>query len=50
MDLPDAQDRLGAFTSAMKRRRIRVFPISAVTGEGVQALLDAAVAVLDAHG
>jgi GTP-binding protein len=47
MDLPDAQERLKDFTAAMKKRGHMVYPFSAVTGEGVQALMDAAVAVLD---
>jgi GTP-binding protein len=42
MDLPFARQRLPKFAAAMKRRGLKVFPISAVTGEGVQELMDAA--------
>lgn len=43
IDLPFARQRLARFSSAMKRKGLRVFPISAATGEGIAELLDAAV-------
>lgn len=46
IDLPDAKARLAAFTTAMKRKKIKVFPISAATGEGVGPLLDEVAKVL----
>ncbi|MFY1824618.1 GTPase ObgE [Myxococcus fulvus] len=45
-DLPDAQERLGPFTEALRERGIRVFPVSCATGEGMQALMDAVAEVL----
>ena len=47
MDLPDARERLPKFQAAMSKRGLRVLTMSAATGEGVQAVLDATVAVLD---
>src|SRR5712692_1032772 len=41
IDLPFARERLPRFTSAMKRKGHAVFAISAATGEGIPALLDA---------
>ncbi len=46
MDLPYARERLGAFTEALRERGLRVFPVSTVTGEGLQELLDATAEVL----
>ncbi|XXF79538.1 GTPase ObgE [Myxococcaceae bacterium GXIMD 01537] len=46
MDLPFARERLEAFTEAMRERGVRVFPVSTVTGEGMQALIDATAEVL----
>jgi GTP-binding protein len=46
MDLPFARERLGAFTEALRERGLRVFPVSTVTGEGLQELLDATAEVL----
>jgi GTP-binding protein len=46
LDLPDAREALPAFEAAMQRRGIRVLPMSGVTGEGSQAVLDACAAVL----
>jgi len=46
MDLTEAKERLPAFRAALAERGIRVFPISAATGEGVGALLDAIAQVL----
>jgi GTPase len=46
MDLPEARARLPRFAAALRRRGIPVFPISAATGEGVSALLDAVAPVV----
>lgn len=46
MDLPEAQEKLAAFTAAMKRKKRQVVAISAVTGEGLPKLLDAVAKVL----
>ncbi|MGQ0504522.1 MAG: GTPase ObgE [Myxococcaceae bacterium] len=46
VDLPFAREDLERFTQEMKKRGHRVFSISGVTGEGVQALLDASAKVL----
>ena len=46
MDLTEAKERLPAFRAALAERGIPVFPISAATGEGVGALLDAIAQVL----
>ncbi|HET9157925.1 MAG TPA: GTPase ObgE [Myxococcaceae bacterium] len=46
VDLPDARERLPGFEAAMAARGLPVFPISAATGEGVGALLDAVAQVL----
>jgi len=46
VDLPEARARLAAFTAALRRRGIPVFPVSAATGEGVPALLDAVATVV----
>jgi len=46
MDLTEAKERLPAFRAALAKRGIPVFPISAATGEGVAALLDAIAQVL----
>jgi GTPase len=46
VDLPDARARLAAFTAALGRRKTPVFAISAATGEGVPALLDAVATVV----
>ena len=46
IDLPEARARLTRFTAALRRRHIPVFPISAATGEGVPALLDAVATVV----
>jgi len=46
IDLPDARERLPGFEAALAARRMPVFPISAATGEGVGALLDAVAQVL----
>jgi GTPase len=46
VDLPDARAKLGRFTAALKRRGLPVFPVSAATGEGIPALLDAVATVV----
>jgi GTPase len=46
MDLPEARSRLARFAAALRRRGIPVFPVSAATGEGVPALLDAVATVV----
>lgn len=45
-DLTEARERLGPFTEALRRRGIRVYPVSCATGEGMQALMDAVAEVL----
>jgi GTP-binding protein len=48
MDLPEARERLAPFRRAFARRKRKpqILAISAVTGEGLDALLDAVAAVL----
>jgi GTP-binding protein len=46
LDLPHAQERLGALTEEMRQRGIAVFPVSCATGLGMQPLLDAVAEVL----
>jgi GTP-binding protein len=46
VDLPFAKERLPKLRQALKRRRIPIFPISSATGEGLDALMDAAAGVL----
>jgi len=41
IDLPFARERLPKFAQAMKRKGVKVLSISAATGEGIVALLDA---------
>ncbi|MBX5484663.1 MAG: GTPase ObgE, partial [Myxococcaceae bacterium] len=41
MDVTEAQEKFPILVEFMKERGITVYPISALTGEGVQALLDA---------
>ena len=48
IDLTDTRERLEAETTALLRQRIRAFPFSAVTGEGLPALLHALADTLDA--
>jgi GTPase len=45
-DLTEARERLAPFTQALRRRGIRVYPVSTATGEGMQALMDAVAEVL----
>jgi GTP-binding protein len=45
-DISEAQQNLARLTSELRDRGYTVFPISAVTGEGVQELLQAVAAVL----
>ncbi|GMU00901.1 hypothetical protein KH5H1_50210 [Corallococcus caeni] len=46
LDLTEARERLGPFTEALRRKGIRVFPVSCATGEGMPALMDAVAEVL----
>ncbi len=46
IDIPEAREKLEAFTKTMTKRGLPVFPISSATGEGIQKLLDAAAAVI----
>ncbi|NOK39348.1 GTPase ObgE [Corallococcus exercitus] len=46
LDLTEARERLGPFTEALRRKGIRVYPVSCATGEGMQALMDAVAEVL----
>lgn len=48
IDLPSAQDHLPAFREHVEARGLKVFPISAATGEGVPELLQEVWAVLQA--
>jgi len=47
IDLPGARERAAAVRKALSRRRVQVFPISAVTGEGVSQLIGAVAARLE---
>lgn len=46
VDIPEAQRNLESLTARLQERGYAVFPISAVTGEGVQDLLQAVAALL----
>ena len=46
VDIPEAQRNIVTLTAQLQDRGYSVFPISAVTGEGVQELLQAVAAVL----
>jgi GTP-binding protein len=46
LDLTEAREALPAFVTAMKKRGYDVLPLSGATGEGMQAVLDAAAKVL----
>ncbi|HET6418872.1 MAG TPA: GTPase ObgE [Geobacteraceae bacterium] len=46
IDLPDVRERLPEILSYFKGLDIRVFPISAITGEGIEALIDEIAAKL----
>jgi GTP-binding protein len=46
IDIPEAQSRLAALQDELERRGHAVFPISAATGEGVPALVQAIAATL----
>jgi GTP-binding protein len=46
VDIPEAQERVPALTSELAGRGYAVYPISAATGEGVQALLQDVAAAL----
>ena len=45
-DIPEAQDRIPALTAELEQRGYQVFPISAASGEGVPALMQATAALL----
>lgn len=47
MDTPEAEQKFPAALKAFKKMRIKVHPISALTGEGIQALLGSLVKALD---
>jgi GTP-binding protein len=46
IDLPMARERLPKLEKALRRRRIALYPVSSATGEGLDALMDAAAALL----
>jgi GTPase len=46
IDVPEARDHLPGLTNSLEHRGFPVFPISAVTGQGVPELLQAVAAVL----
>ena len=46
LDLPFAKDALPAFEAAMKKRGVKVLPMSGVSGQGIPAMLDAVAKVL----
>lgn len=48
LDLPEARDRWQAFAASLRERGRTVVPLSAATGEGVQALLAALTSLLRA--
>ena len=50
IDVTEARERAAAFAKKLQRRKIAVHQISGATGEGVPALLDAAVRSLDQAG
>jgi len=41
LDIPQAREAYAVFAAQMKKKRKRVFPMSAATGEGVEAVVDA---------
>ncbi|WP_224241701.1 GTPase ObgE [Hyalangium gracile] len=46
LDLTHGREKLEAFTTALRKRGLAVFPVSCATGEGLQALLDVTAEVL----
>lgn len=50
LDLTDADTRADEFETRLKERGIRLFRMSAVTGEGIQPILDEIVRILDEAG
>ena len=46
VDLPDTRQRLPALARLFSRRGLKLYPVSAVTGEGVPAVLEAAFSAL----
>jgi GTP-binding protein len=49
IDAMDDPERLKKLTKHLKKHKVPVYPISAVTGEGLPALLQAMWAVIAAH-
>jgi predicted GTPase len=47
MDTPEAEQKLAGVLKAFRKLKIKIHPISALTGEGIQALLGSLVKVLD---
>jgi GTP-binding protein len=46
LDLPDARVRFKKLKTALKRRKIEALPLSAATGEGLDAVIDRAATIL----
>jgi GTP-binding protein len=46
LDIPQAKEAYAVFAKQMKKRRKHVFPMSALTGEGVEGVVDAAAQCL----
>ncbi|MHB8420945.1 MAG: GTPase ObgE [Myxococcales bacterium] len=46
VDLPDGRERFEKLKRALKRRKIDVLPVSAATGQGLDAVLDRVAAIL----
>ena len=46
IDLPDAKSRLKKAVDLFKRKGIKIFPVSAATGEGLPGLLDEIIRLL----
>jgi len=49
IDSLDDPERLKALAKHLKKRKVALYPISAVTGEGLPALLQAMWTVIAAH-
>ena len=46
VDLPDGRERFEKLQRALRRRKVDVLPVSAATGQGLDAVLDRAAAIL----
>jgi GTPase len=46
IDVPEARERLKKGVDTFKRKGIRIFPVSAATGEGIEQLLDEVIRLL----